>query len=57
MIQTNSTEKKRPFFRMLSDDQIFELIRAAFEVMEKAGFKVLHLDARTMLKKAGAVVK
>ncbi len=57
MIQTNSTEKKRPFFRMLSDDQIFELIRATFEVMEKTGFKVLHSDARTMLKKAGAVLK
>jgi len=57
MIQTNATEKKGPFFRMLTDDQILELIRAAFEVMEKAGFKVLHADARALLKKAGAVVK
>ena len=56
-IQTNSTEKKRPYFRMLTDDQIFELIRATFEVMEKVGFKVLHPDAKTMLKQAGAVVK
>jgi trimethylamine--corrinoid protein Co-methyltransferase len=57
MIQTNSIEKSSPFFRMLADDQIFELIRAAFEVMEKVGFKVLHPDARTMLKKAGAVIR
>jgi trimethylamine--corrinoid protein Co-methyltransferase len=57
MIQTNSTEKRGPFFRMLTDDQIQELVRAAFEVMEKAGFKVLHADARALLKKAGAVVK
>jgi trimethylamine---corrinoid protein Co-methyltransferase len=57
MIQTNSTEKRAPFFRMLSDDQIIELIRATFEVMEKVGFKVLHPDARTMLKKAGAVIQ
>ena len=57
MIQTNATEKRGPFFRMLTDDQILELIRAAFEVMEKAGFKVLHTDARALLKKAGAVVK
>ncbi len=57
MIQTNSTEKRAPFFRMLTDDQIQELVRAAFEVMEKAGFKVLHADARALLKKAGAVVK
>jgi trimethylamine--corrinoid protein Co-methyltransferase len=42
---------------MLTDDQIFELMRATFEVMEKVGFKVLHADAKTMLKKAGAVVK
>ena len=56
MIQTNSTEKQGPYFRMLNDDQIHELIRAAFEVMAKVGFKVLHPDARTMLKKAGAIV-
>ncbi len=57
MIQTNSTEKQRPFFRMLTDDQIHEFIRAAFEVMEKVGFKVLHSDARSMLRKAGAAVR
>ncbi|UCD80965.1 MAG: trimethylamine methyltransferase family protein [Desulfobacterales bacterium] len=56
MIQTNSTEKQRPFFRMLTEDQVHELIRAAFEVMERVGFKVLHPDARNMLKKAGAIV-
>jgi trimethylamine:corrinoid methyltransferase-like protein len=54
MIQTNSTKKQSPLFRMLADDQIKELIRAAFEVMEKVEFKVLHPDAGTMLKKAGA---
>ncbi len=57
IIETNSTEKKRPYFRMLTDDQIFELIRATFEVMEKVGFQVLHPDAKTMLKQAGAVVE
>ena len=57
MIQTNSTEKQRPFFKMLTDDQIQKLIWAAFEVMEKVGFKVLHQDARAMLEKAGAVVQ
>jgi len=56
MIQTNSTQKQGPYFRMLNDDQIHELIRAAIEVMAKVGFKVLHSDARTMLKKAGAIV-
>ena len=52
MIQTNATNKQSPYFRMLTDDQIHELIRAAFEVMEKVGFKILHADARNILKKA-----
>jgi trimethylamine--corrinoid protein Co-methyltransferase len=56
MIQTNATQKSSPFFRMLGDDQVYELVRAVFDVMEKAGFKVLHAGAREMLKKAGAVV-
>ena len=52
MIQTNMTERRSPHFRMLSDDQIAELIRGVFEVMEKVGFKVLHEGARMMLEKA-----
>jgi trimethylamine---corrinoid protein Co-methyltransferase len=57
MIQTNSTQKCTPCFRMLSDDQVHELVRAVFDVMDKVGFKVLHPGAREMLKKAGAVVR
>lgn len=56
MIVTNSTERRTPFFRMLSDDQVQELIRATFSVMNQVGFKVLHPGAREMLKKAGASV-
>ncbi|UCF94606.1 MAG: trimethylamine methyltransferase family protein [Desulfobacterales bacterium] len=57
MIQTNSTEKKAIFFRVLSEDQILELIRSAFEIMAKVGFKVLHQGARKMLREAGGLVK
>jgi trimethylamine:corrinoid methyltransferase-like protein len=57
MIQTNSIEKRGPFFNMLSHDQIMELIRATFEIMGKVGFRVLHAEARAMLKQAGAIVK
>ncbi|MGD2037780.1 MAG: trimethylamine methyltransferase family protein [Desulfobacterales bacterium] len=57
MIQTNSIEKRGPVFKMLSHDQIMELIRATFEIMGKVGFRVLHAEARKMLKQAGAVVK
>jgi trimethylamine--corrinoid protein Co-methyltransferase len=56
MIQTGATEKRSVSFRVLSDDQIAEIKRAAFEVMSKVGFNVLHAGARKMLKQAGALV-
>jgi len=42
---------------MLTDDQVFELSRAAMEILEKVGFKLLHAEARQMLKSAGAIVE
>lgn len=57
MIQTNSTWKASPQFRMLNEDQVERIKRAAFEVLEKVGFKVLHQGVRDMLKSAGAVVR
>jgi trimethylamine--corrinoid protein Co-methyltransferase len=56
MIQTASTEKRSVGFRVLTDDQIEEIKRAAFEVMSKVGFRVYHEGARKMLKQAGAPV-
>jgi trimethylamine--corrinoid protein Co-methyltransferase len=56
MIQSGATEKRSVWFRVLSDDQIAEIKRAAFEVMSKVGFNVLHEGARKMLKQAGALV-
>jgi trimethylamine--corrinoid protein Co-methyltransferase len=56
MIQTGATERRSVRFGVLSDDQIEEIKRAAFEVMSKVGFSVLHAGARKMLKKAGALV-
>ncbi len=56
MIQTGSIEKRSVSFRVLTDDQIVEIRRTAFEVMSKVGFKVYHKDARKMLKQAGAWV-
>lgn len=57
MIQTNATENRSPSFRMLTDDQLQELVRAVFEVMGKVGFNVYHEGAREMLRRAGAMVK
>ena len=56
MIQTDSIEKRSVSFRVLTDDQIAEIKRTAFEVMSKVGFRVYHEGARRMLKQAGALV-
>ena len=57
MINTSSTELATYQFRMFSEDQIQEILRAAFDVMRTVGFKILHPGARQMLKQAGAVVE
>jgi trimethylamine--corrinoid protein Co-methyltransferase len=57
MIQSSFSENRSVFFRVLSDDQIWEIKRAAFDILEKTGAKVLHKGARKMLKQAGAIVK
>jgi len=56
MIQTSYTSKQSVNFRVLDEDQIGEIKRAVFYLMEKVGFKVLHKEARTMLGQAGATI-
>ena len=56
MIQPGSTQKSSVRFRVLSDDQIEEIKRAALEVMSKVGYRIHHEGARKMLKQAGALV-
>ena len=56
MIQTNTTLKASPRFRMLTEDQVETISRAAMEVLDKVGFKVLHPGVRRMLGSAGALV-
>ena len=57
MIQTNVTTNASPHFRLLTDDQVERIKAAAFEVLEKVGFKVHHLGVRKMFKSAGATVQ
>jgi len=57
MINPGSTEKRSVSMKVLAEDQIWEIKRAAVDVMFNVGFKVLHAGARKMLKQAGAVVK
>jgi trimethylamine--corrinoid protein Co-methyltransferase len=57
MIQTSFVSMASPRFRLLTDEQVEEIKRAAFFIMEKVGFKILHSAARKMLQRAGAMIK
>ncbi|MEJ2748773.1 MAG: trimethylamine methyltransferase family protein [Anaerolineae bacterium] len=57
MIPTNMVANQSVYFRVLSDDQIEMIKRAAFEVVEKVGAQVLHEGARQLFMHAGAIVK
>ncbi len=57
MVQTSFVNSSSVSFRVLTDDQVEEIKRTAFYIMEKVGFNVLHEKARQMLRQAGANVK
>ena len=57
MIKPGSMEKRSVSMQILDAEQIWEIKRAAMDVMFHVGFNVLHAGARKMLKQAGAVVK
>ena len=57
MIQSSFAENRSVFFRVLSDDQVWEIKQAAFDVLEKTGCEVHHTGALDLLQKAGALVK
>jgi trimethylamine--corrinoid protein Co-methyltransferase len=57
MIQSSFVENRSICFRVLSDDQIWEIKQAAFDILEKTGCQVRHQGALELLKMAGAVVK
>ena len=43
--------------QIFSEDQIWEIKQAAFDIVEKVGFKCTHQGAVKMLENAGAVIK
>ncbi|MGD8624197.1 MAG: trimethylamine methyltransferase family protein [Anaerolineae bacterium] len=57
MLQSSFKENRSVFFRTLSKDQIWEIKQAAFEILEKAGYHVLHEGAIKLLQEAGAIVE
>jgi trimethylamine---corrinoid protein Co-methyltransferase len=57
MLQSGQTQKRSVSMKIFSDDQIWEIKQAAFDVIEKVGFKCTHPEARKMFTAAGAIVK
>lgn len=57
MIQSSFQPNQSVGFKVLSEDAVYEIRRAAFDVLEKTGCKVMHAGARKMLKSAGAIVR
>lgn len=57
MLQSSFLENRSVFFRVLSNDQVWEIQQAAFDMLEKTGCRVMHEGALRLLKQAGAIVK
>jgi len=55
-MRTNYRVNSGVRFRMLSDDQLQELVDGVFHVLEYTGLDVHHEESRDILKKAGAWV-
>ena len=57
MIQSNQIPNRTVGMQILTPDQIWEIRQAAFDVIERVGFKCRHSVVQKMLIQAGAVVK
>jgi len=57
LIQSSNTETRSVSMKILTDDQIWEIKQAAFDIIEKVGFKCRHKEVHKMMKQAGAWVK
>jgi trimethylamine--corrinoid protein Co-methyltransferase len=52
-MKPNFTVHRTPSFRVLDDDQLYEIHLSVLEVLERTGIAVQHEEARKLLKKAG----
>ncbi len=57
MIQSTNTQTRSVGMKILSDDQIHEIRQAAFDIIEKVGFKCQHKKVHKIMNQAGAWVK
>ncbi|RLB88664.1 MAG: hypothetical protein DRH26_13140 [Deltaproteobacteria bacterium] len=56
MIQSSNIQTKAVGIKILTEDQIWEIKQAAFDIIEKVGFKCQHKGVHKMMKQAGARV-
>ena len=56
MLHSNINENLSPHMQVLAPDQRFKIIQAAKTVLERTGCRVVHEEALSMMKKAGASV-
>ncbi|MEH0018366.1 MAG: trimethylamine methyltransferase family protein [Desulfobacter sp.] len=57
MIQSNHTLNRTVGLNVLTEDQIYEIRQAAFDIVESVGFKCGHKAIHKMMRQAGARVK
>lgn len=57
LIQSSNIQSKSVGMKILTDDQIWEIRQAAFDIIEKVGFKCEHKIVQKMMKQAGAWIK
>ena len=55
-MRTNLSVNRTPQFRVLSDDQVEQIILAAMEILESTGTRLHEPEAIDLLEEAGAVV-
>ncbi|RLC20373.1 MAG: hypothetical protein DRH93_13800 [Deltaproteobacteria bacterium] len=57
MIQSSNIQSRSVGMKIFTDDQIWEIKQAAFDIIERVGFKCHHKEVHKMMKQAGALVK
>jgi trimethylamine--corrinoid protein Co-methyltransferase len=57
LIQSSNIQSRSVGMKILTDDQVWEIRQAAFDIIEKVGFKCGHKTVHKMMKQAGAWVK
>ena len=57
MIQSSNITNRSVGMKILTDDQIWEIRQAAFDIIEKVGFKCEHKGVHKLMKQAGAWIQ